>query len=106
MSSDIPTCSISKADYKGSVAILCTAHANPQNVTFSWKIQDSNETISDPPNVYQEGIKSYLVLDSSVEAHRTYQCYATNIVGSSDPCEIDVAGKRSNNIKQYLPIDC
>lgn len=89
---DAPECSITTAEKDGSPALVCTAHANPQEVTFTWKVRESNDTSIESANIIQEGLRSYLILDSSVD-RRTYLCYANNSVGISVPCERDVAGK-------------
>lgn len=77
--------------------MLCTVQANPQDVVFYWKAKEGNETYSiiEGSNIIKEGLKSFLILDSTVDTKRTYQCFANNSVGFSDkqPCEMDVAGE-------------
>ncbi|CAG9768077.1 unnamed protein product [Ceutorhynchus assimilis] len=91
-----PECSITRTEKDGSPALLCTVQANPQEVSFFWKSREGNETNSIVDNSYiiQDGLKSFLILDSTVDTKRTYQCFANNSVGFSDkqPCEMDVAG--------------
>ncbi|XP_030767914.1 hemicentin-1 isoform X2 [Sitophilus oryzae] len=89
-----PECSITRTEKDGSPALLCTVQANPQEVVFFWKAKEGNETYTETNNVIQDGLKSFLILDSTVDTKRTYQCFANNSVGFSDkqPCEMDVAG--------------
>lgn len=89
---DTPECGIVKTEINGNPALVCTAVANPQEVSFTWRIQGSNDTI-EPSSITQEGSRSTLILDSSVDTVRTYLCIAKNYVGESVPCEIDVTGK-------------
>lgn len=90
---DKPECAITQTDHDGSPALVCTAHANPKEVTFTWRVKGMNETPDDMNSVQQHGLQSYLILDSGVDTFRTYLCYANNSVGVSIPCERDVAGK-------------
>ncbi|KAG5898346.1 hypothetical protein JTB14_034328 [Gonioctena quinquepunctata] len=90
-----PECSITTIDKDGGPSLVCTAQANPTNVMFVWKVRELNETFIETNNIVQEGLKSYLLLDSSVDNFRTYLCYANNSVGVGVPCERDVAGNLS-----------
>lgn len=76
----------------GNPALICNVDANPTDVTFTWKIQGTNDTQIDPSTITQDGVKSILMLDSSIDTVRTYLCYANNTVDMGVPCEIDVAG--------------
>ncbi|XP_050315809.1 uncharacterized protein LOC126750284 isoform X2 [Anthonomus grandis grandis] len=91
-----PECSITRTKRDSSPALLCTVQANPQEVSFFWKVREGNETYNlvDSNYIQTDGLKSYLILDSTVDTKRTYQCFANNSVGFSDkqPCEMDVAG--------------
>lgn len=87
----IPDCTIETVDFEGGPALECTSHANPQEVTFTWKIKGDNDTV-DNSYLIKKGIKGYLKLDSSVDSFRTYQCFVNNSVGISSPCERDVTG--------------
>ncbi|KAL1502354.1 hypothetical protein ABEB36_007505 [Hypothenemus hampei] len=91
-----PECSITRTEKDGNPALLCTVQANPQEVTFFWKAREGNETYNIVENSYiiPDGLKSFLILDSTVDTKRTYQCFANNSVGFNDkqPCEMDVAG--------------
>ncbi|XP_025836985.1 hemicentin-2 isoform X3 [Agrilus planipennis] len=87
-----PECSIQSADYEQNPAIMCSAHADPQEIGFIWKIQGVNDSIINPSLIYQEGLKSYLLIDPSLDTVRTYQCFANNSVGISEPCEYEVTG--------------
>ncbi|GLV32173.1 neuromusculin [Carabus blaptoides fortunei] len=87
-----PECVITQTEYNGNPALVCTAHANPREVTFTWRVKGMNETPEDMRSVEQQGLKSFLLLDSSVDTFRTYVCYANNTVDVSVPCERDVAG--------------
>lgn len=90
---DKPECGITQTELDGSPALVCTAHANPKEVTFTWRVKGLNETPDDINNIQQHGMQSYLILDSGVDTFRTYLCYANNSVGISIPCERDVAGE-------------
>ncbi|VEN48717.1 unnamed protein product, partial [Callosobruchus maculatus] len=85
-----PECSIATAEKDGNPALVCSADANPQEVTFIWKVRELNETFVETSNIKQEGLKSYLFLDSSIDTTRTYICYVNNTVGLSQACERDV----------------
>ncbi|XP_060519272.1 titin isoform X2 [Cylas formicarius] len=89
-----PECTITRTDRGGNPALLCTVVANPQQVVFTWKAKEGNETYVVNSNIETDGLKSFLVLDSSVDTRRTYQCFANNSVGFSDkqPCEMSVDG--------------
>ncbi|XP_076265081.1 neuromusculin isoform X3 [Rhynchophorus ferrugineus] len=106
-----PECSITRTEKDGSPALLCTVQANPQEVTFFWKAMEGNETYMETNNVIQDGLKSFLILDSTVDTKRTYQCFANNSVGFSDkqPCKMEVEGilpwwKRLNQEKRIIII--
>ncbi|XP_049818622.1 hemicentin-1 isoform X3 [Aethina tumida] len=90
-----PSCTITITEKDGNTALVCTADANPQEVTFTWKVKEFNDTSIESTNIIQEGLKSFLILDSSIDTSRTYLCYANNTIGMSNGCEKDVAG--------YLP---
>lgn len=74
---------------------MCSAIANPEDVTFVWKILEDNYT-EDAKPAFETGLDSYLVLDRSFHMLRTYICYTNNSVGESTPCEIQVPGEYSN----------
>nr|XP_022900084.1 uncharacterized protein LOC111413372 isoform X2 [Onthophagus taurus] len=88
----VPECTLEPIDQDGRPSLLCTAHASPDIVTFSFKIKGENETI-EPSTV--NGLKGYLLLESGIDTFRTYQCIVTNSIGSGIPCERDVAGTAS-----------
>lgn len=71
---------------------MCSAIANPEDVTFAWKIVEDNYT-EDATATFETGLNSYLVLDRSFHMLRTYICYTNNSVGESTPCEIEVPGE-------------
>ncbi|XP_066154008.1 uncharacterized protein nrm [Euwallacea fornicatus] len=91
-----PDCTITRTKKDGNDALLCTVQANPQEVTFSWKAREGNETfiLNDNSYIIQDGLKSYLILDSTVDVKRIYQCTANNSIGFNDkqPFEMEVAG--------------
>lgn len=76
----------------GKPTLLCTAVANPQEVSFNWRVEEYNETYVETENIIQNGLNSYLFLDPTVDTARTYFCYVNNSVGTSSPCEKSVAG--------------
>ncbi|XP_074027941.1 neuromusculin isoform X4 [Leptinotarsa decemlineata] len=90
-----PECSITTVDRDGNPSLVCTAQANPSDVSFVWRVRELNETFIETNNIIQEGLKSFLLLDSSVDNFRTYLCYANNSIGVGVPCERDVAGNLS-----------
>ncbi|XP_063370489.1 hemicentin-2 isoform X1 [Cydia amplana] len=85
----VPECGIKQAEVDGEQVLICTAHANPSEVTFSWKLKNDNDSLSDE-KIWQIGQQSYLRLRPGVEVHRTYLCFANNSVGRSRECERDV----------------
>ncbi|XP_047999843.1 nephrin-like isoform X4 [Leguminivora glycinivorella] len=85
----VPECGIKQAEVDGEQVLICTAHANPSEVSFSWKLKNDNDSLSDE-KIWQVGQQSYLRLRPGVEVHRTYLCYANNSVGRSRECERDV----------------
>ncbi|KAK9891372.1 hypothetical protein WA026_014616 [Henosepilachna vigintioctopunctata] len=90
----VPECSVTMIQKDGKPTLVCTAVANPQEVSFTWRVEEYNETYVETENIVQEGLKSYLFLDSTVDTARTYFCYTNNSVGTSNPCERSVAGAR------------
>ncbi|CAH1286565.1 unnamed protein product, partial [Diabrotica balteata] len=90
-----PDCSITQVDRDGTPSLVCTALANPQEMTFVWRVKEGNETFNATSNIIQEGVQSYLLLDSSVENPRTYYCIANNSIGFSNACHAEVAGSLS-----------
>ncbi|KAK4872366.1 hypothetical protein RN001_014395, partial [Aquatica leii] len=88
-----PQCVLTKGEYNGQPALLCIVDANPNKVSFTWKIQGANDTIDEQLNTRQEGIRGFLLLDSGIETLRTYQCYANNSAGIGGRCIIDVTGE-------------
>ncbi|KAI5639567.1 immunoglobulin domain-containing protein [Phthorimaea operculella] len=86
-----PKCSIKQVEMNGEQVLVCAANANPLDVTFSWKLKNDNDSLTDE-KIWHEGPHSYLRLSPSVGVFRTYQCVANNSVGMSTPCERDVVG--------------
>ncbi|XP_074027945.1 neuromusculin isoform X7 [Leptinotarsa decemlineata] len=94
-----PECSITTVDRDGNPSLVCTAQANPSDVSFVWRVRELNETFIETNNIIQEGLKSFLLLDSSVDNFRTYLCYANNSIGVGVPCERDVAAPNLSSIE-------
>lgn len=88
---DKPECTITSEEVEGQLVLTCLVRANPDQVSFTWRIENSNETVED--NVVSQGLRSRLALDTRAEDTRTYLCYATNAVGTSFPCERGVQGE-------------
>ncbi|KAM3956997.1 neuromusculin isoform 1-T1 [Aphomia sociella] len=88
----IPECGIKQVELDGEQVLVCTAHANPSEVSFSWKLKNDNDSLTDE-KIWQVGQQSYLRLSTSVEVYRTYLCFANNTVGISRQCERDVMGR-------------
>ncbi|XP_075987587.1 neuromusculin isoform X2 [Anticarsia gemmatalis] len=89
----VPECGIKQTEINGQQVLVCTATANPTEVTFSWKLKNDNDSLTDE-RIQQHGVQSFLYLSSSVDVYRTYLCYAINSVGMSKPCERDVMGTK------------
>ncbi|XP_049882023.1 hemicentin-1 isoform X7 [Pectinophora gossypiella] len=87
----IPECGIKQIEMDGEQVLVCTAHANPLEVSFSWKLKNDNDSLTDE-KIWQSGHQSFLKLSPSVGVYRTYLCQANNTVGMSRPCERDVVG--------------
>lgn len=83
------------AQINNNPALICTAIANPDIITFVWKSRLENYTLEIKPKL-QDNLSSYVVLDTNFRTLRTYTCYANNSVGESSPCEIDIPGKFLN----------
>ncbi|XP_041986040.1 uncharacterized protein LOC121738194 isoform X2 [Aricia agestis] len=92
----IPECGIKQIEMDGEQVLVCTAHANPAEVSFSWKLKNDNDSLTDE-RIWQIGVQSYLRLSSTVDVYRTYLCYANNSVGLSRACERDVMA----NLESY-----
>ncbi|XP_045781158.1 hemicentin-1 isoform X3 [Maniola jurtina] len=89
----IPECGIKQVEIDGQPHLLCTATANPSEVSFTWKLKNDNDSLT-TEEIWQDGAQSYLKLSSSVDVYRTYICYANNTVGKSRECERDVIGNK------------
>ncbi|XP_047508896.1 hemicentin-2 isoform X8 [Pieris napi] len=89
----VPECGIKQQEVDGQQLLVCTAHANPTEVSFSWKLKNDNDTLTDE-KIWSEGAQSFLRLRSGVDVYRTYLCVASNEVGVSRPCERDVMGTK------------
>uniref|UniRef100_A0A1B6E6D7 Ig-like domain-containing protein n=1 Tax=Clastoptera arizonana TaxID=38151 RepID=A0A1B6E6D7_9HEMI len=85
-----PECGITQTEQGGKLVLECTVVANPQDVDFTWKIKNENETLEE--NIVKDGLRSFLTLETRVENFRTYLCFANNSVGMSIACERDVTG--------------
>nr|XP_053621027.1 uncharacterized protein LOC128681264 isoform X2 [Plodia interpunctella] len=88
----VPECGIKQIELEGEQVLVCTAHANPEDVSFSWKLKNDNDSLTDE-KIWQVGPQSYLRLSTSVDVYRTYLCFANNSVGTSRQCERDVMGR-------------
>nr|XP_032524360.1 uncharacterized protein LOC116775581 isoform X1 [Danaus plexippus plexippus]XP_032524361.1 uncharacterized protein LOC116775581 isoform X1 [Danaus plexippus plexippus] len=91
----IPECGIKQIELNGEQVLVCTAHANPSEVSFTWKLKNDNDSLTDE-KIWQRGTQSFLRLPA-VEVYRTYLCRANNSVGASRPCERDVMA----NLESY-----
>lgn len=83
-------------EVEGNPALICTVNANPQEVDFRWYMQEENSNNTEDVSslAREEGLNSFLELDTSANALRTYFCYANNSVGTNHvPCEISVPGE-------------
>ncbi|XP_028179374.1 uncharacterized protein LOC114366644 [Ostrinia furnacalis] len=86
----VPACGIKKTTINGDPVLVCTAHANPSEVSFVWKLENDNDSLT-YEEIRQSGSQSFLKLSTSVDVYRTYLCYANNTVGMTR-CEMDVPG--------------
>lgn len=98
---DPPECSIKITTIDNSPALICSAVANPDVVTFIWRKRVENYSIEVRPKL-QGSLSSYVILDTNFRTLRTYICYANNSVGESSSCEIDVPGKSSMYFKNIV----
>uniref|UniRef100_A0A8D8XSH0 Hemicentin-2 n=1 Tax=Cacopsylla melanoneura TaxID=428564 RepID=A0A8D8XSH0_9HEMI len=85
-----PECGISQQQHDGKILLTCIASGNPAEIEFKWNVKDNNETITE--GVVKYGNRSELTLEWSSGNIQTYQCHASNSVGTSIPCELDVTG--------------
>ncbi|XP_039278812.1 uncharacterized protein LOC111055569 [Nilaparvata lugens] len=92
-----PECGITQSEMDGKLVLICTAHANPTEVDFTWRIKNENETIEE--NIEKRGLQSFLTLETRVENFRTYLCFTNNSVGMSIPCERDVTAYQEKSSK-------
>lgn len=91
-SADPPECSIKSTYIDNNRALICSAVANPDDVTFVWRKRVENYTIEVRPK-FQDNLSSYVIPSNNFRSLRTYICYANNSVGESSFCEIDVPGR-------------
>ncbi|CAG5027639.1 unnamed protein product [Parnassius apollo] len=89
----VPECGIKQSVKDGEQVLVCTAQANPAEVSFFWKLKNDNDSLTDE-KIWQVGLQSYLRLSPGVEVYRTYKCYAKNSVGISEACERGVEGNK------------
>ncbi|XP_013145692.1 PREDICTED: uncharacterized protein LOC106108902 isoform X4 [Papilio polytes] len=94
----VPECGIKQIEKDGEQLLVCTAHANPAEVSFSWRLKEENDSLAEEPArgeeaSWQRGLQSFLRL-RAVPRYRTYQCRANNSVGVSEPCERGVPGSK------------
>lgn len=87
----------------GHQALICSAIANPDDVTFVWKKLEDNYTEDAKPSM-ETKLKSYVVLDRSFHMLRTYICYTNNSVGESVPCEIQVPGELKETAHLFIKL--
>ncbi|KAG7295111.1 hypothetical protein JYU34_022059 [Plutella xylostella] len=85
----VPECGIKQIELDGWQVLQCSAHANPSEVSFTWKLKNDNDSLTDE-KIWKSGQQSYLRLSESVDVYRTYLCYANNSVGISRACERDI----------------
>ncbi|XP_028027603.1 hemicentin-1 isoform X4 [Bombyx mandarina] len=91
----IPECGIQQTNIDGEQVLVCSAKANPAEVSFMWKLKNDNDSLTDE-KIWQAGTQSYLRLSPGVDVYRTYLCFANNSVGVSRPCERDVMANLEN----------
>nr|XP_037875884.1 uncharacterized protein LOC101737333 [Bombyx mori] len=89
----IPECGIQQTNIDGEQVLVCSAKANPAEVSFMWKLKNVNDSLTDE-KIWQAGTQSYLRLSPGVDVYRTYLCFANNSVGVSRPCERDVMASK------------
>lgn len=85
-----PECTITRGKHEGNNVLICTVNAKPHEVSFTWMIKNNNDSSEEHLTTSHDNARGYLVLDSSVDSFRTYQCYANNSAGMGNPCEMDV----------------
>ncbi|VVD03801.1 unnamed protein product [Leptidea sinapis] len=67
----VPECGIKQVELDGEQVLVCTAHANPSEVTFKWKLKNDNDSLTDE-KIWDSNGQSYLRLSAGVEVYRTY----------------------------------
>ncbi|CAH2061674.1 unnamed protein product, partial [Iphiclides podalirius] len=92
----VPECGIKQIEKDGEQVLACTANSNPAEVTFSWRLKNENDSLTDE-RIWQSGSQSFLRLNRSIPHYRTYNCYAANSVGVSKPCERGVEANLESN---------
>merc|ERR1711915_827739 len=81
-----PECSINWRLEGEEIFLICSAEANPEDVTFLWKKDNS----SFEGQAVDGKIESQVVLKRMNESAGTYGCFASNSVGERDPCILDL----------------
>ncbi len=90
-------CEITQSEEFGDLVLVCSALANPSDVTFEWK-RNGNETLEENEGEGgrgEDGVSvSRLTLDAGRASFGTYGCVAKNSLGVGTACEIDVQGRK------------
>jgi len=84
-----PECSINWRVEGEEIFLICSAEANPEDVTFLWKKDNS----SFEGQAVDGKIESQVVLKRMNESAGTYGCFASNSVGEGDPCILDLTNE-------------
>lgn len=117
MSTVIPTCRPGQSKVFGvarheTARILCELEANPTDVQFIWKFNNSADTVDIPQNqVHSERVRSTAAYKPMTELdYGTLLCWGRNEIGTQkEPCVfyINPAGKlKENNDKFGLNKKC
>eukprot|EP00092_Neocalanus_flemingeri_P025444 GFUD01027586.1.p1 GENE.GFUD01027586.1~~GFUD01027586.1.p1 ORF type:complete len:1098 (+),score=293.63 GFUD01027586.1:126-3419(+) len=81
-----PECTVTYTLMEEEVVLLCTANANPNDLTFWWKKQ--NDTFDGQAN--DNRIESEVRLKIINESLGDYFCHVNNSVGEGDACMIEL----------------
>jgi len=80
-----PECTVTYTLMEEEVVLLCTANANPNDLTFWWEKQ--NDTLADETS---DETKSEVTLKLSNEILGEYNCHVSNSIGEGEACMLEL----------------
>lgn len=111
--SDEPLCKFQRvkvypAAINDDVSVTCEVEADPDEVSFHWKVNSTVNSDSDIKVVSSKGSKSVInFIPSSRQSYGSILCWGENFVGKQkDPCHFKIipAGKRVCDFSSYAII--